>query len=259
MAPACFSNAAANPAHLLFLQRKYQPTLSPPPRNRLQSPGFEQNFRDVTACFTCFIRSRSGLANSHRNKSPATADAGIDATTMRLWQPHDESAFTRRCQCQEAPAVSVRPETIRWISLSCSSFPRKRESRIPALRRLPWPPAFVGVTVSFEAANHVSGRTLKPSVAEDRSVGRMQSAGWGGLHRSTAMPIEPINFAVIRYHTPTKAADCIRPTPLSAGRASVDLLEKIAVRTEPDEAKDIRRGLGIDQQEIGPEMAISIA
>jgi hypothetical protein len=56
MAAARFSNAAANPAHLLFLQRKYKPTLSPPPRNRLQLPGFEQNFRDVTACFTCFIR-----------------------------------------------------------------------------------------------------------------------------------------------------------------------------------------------------------
>jgi hypothetical protein len=56
MAPARFSNAAANPAHLLFLQRKYKQILSPPPRNRLQLPGFEQNFRNITACFTCFIR-----------------------------------------------------------------------------------------------------------------------------------------------------------------------------------------------------------
>jgi hypothetical protein len=40
--------------------------------------------------------------------------------------------------------LSVRPETMQWILLSCSSFPRKRESRIPALRRLPWLPAFAG-------------------------------------------------------------------------------------------------------------------
>ena len=133
---------------------------------------------------------------------------------------------------------------------------RIQDSSAPALALAP---RFRGVTVSFEAASHVFGWTLKPSVAEDQSVERMQSAGWGGLRHSTAMPIEPINFAVIRYDTPTEAADCIRPTPLSAGRASVDLLEQIAVRTEPDEAKDIRRGLGIDQKEIGPEMAISIA
>jgi hypothetical protein len=41
----------------------------------------------------------------------------------------------------------------------------------------------------------------------------MQSAGWGSLRRSIAMPIEPINVVIIRYDTPTQAADCHRLTP----------------------------------------------
>ena len=37
------------------------------------------------------------------------------------------------------------------------------------------------------------------------------------------------------------------------------LLEQIAVGPEPDQAQHDRRGLGIDQQQVGPEMAIPIA
>jgi hypothetical protein len=38
-----------------------------------------------------------------------------------------------------------------------------------------------------------------------------------------------------------------------------NLFEKIAVRTEPDEPQQVGRGLGVDQQEVGPEMAVPIA
>jgi hypothetical protein len=50
----------------------------------------------ATACFTCFIRLRSGIANSHQNKPSPTADTDTEAITMQLWQPNGRSAFTRR-------------------------------------------------------------------------------------------------------------------------------------------------------------------
>jgi hypothetical protein len=50
---------------------------------------------DVTACFTCFIRLRSGIANSHQNKSFQDRSRRLDAITMQLWQPHGGSAFAR--------------------------------------------------------------------------------------------------------------------------------------------------------------------
>ena len=50
----------------------------------------------ATACSTCFIRLRSGIANSHQNKPSSAAAADVHEITMQLWQPHGGSAFTGR-------------------------------------------------------------------------------------------------------------------------------------------------------------------
>src|SRR5205807_5543666 len=55
----------------------------------------------TTACFTCFIRLRSGTAKSHQNK-PSSTCSRHHAITIQLWQPDGGSAFTRRCQRREA-------------------------------------------------------------------------------------------------------------------------------------------------------------
>jgi hypothetical protein len=86
--------------------------------NRLQRGNrpclHSQYFRNVTACFTCFIRLRSGIANSRQNKLSLSAAANICAITIRLWQPHGGSAFTRRWQGRkrrrQVPPCTREPE-----------------------------------------------------------------------------------------------------------------------------------------------------
>ena len=82
---------------------------------------FAKYFRNVTACFPCFIRSRSGIVNSHQNKPSSIAAA--NAFTMQLWQPHGGPVFTRRCQRQERQRQRA-------------SFSRVPERRADATRRL---------------------------------------------------------------------------------------------------------------------------
>src|SRR5947199_5440299 len=44
----------------------------------------------------------------------------------------------------------------------CSSFPRKRESRDPTLHRLPWTPAFAGVTIRVGLSGYALDGSLLP-------------------------------------------------------------------------------------------------
>jgi hypothetical protein len=98
---------------------RLRPCQPPSARNR---PCLDSQYcRNVIACFTCFIRLRSGIANSHQNKPFPTAAADVHAITMQLWQ-HMVVRFTRRCQRRERRR-QVPP---------CS---REQERRADAIRR----------------------------------------------------------------------------------------------------------------------------
>jgi hypothetical protein len=72
MADGLFANAfPANPAHLLFLQEKYNEAHSRRRRkvgNPWDRPGINLN---SATCFACFIRLRSGIANSLQSEPSA--------------------------------------------------------------------------------------------------------------------------------------------------------------------------------------------
>src|SRR5260370_27998131 len=80
MAAGLFANAfPCEPARLLFLQeidtRRYSRR-----RGEGGNPGIEQvSFNRATTCFACFIRLRSGIANSLQNEPPARSWAPICA------------------------------------------------------------------------------------------------------------------------------------------------------------------------------------
>jgi hypothetical protein len=73
----------------------------------------------VAACFTCFIRLRSGIANSHQNKPSKITfpdrSRRHHEITMRLWQPHGGSAFTGRWQRR-----SPKPDAAGGLGVSLS-------------------------------------------------------------------------------------------------------------------------------------------
>ena len=57
------------------------PSVSSVPPGSSKSPNH-------TACFACFIRLRSGIANSLQANRPPDRGADMHESTMRLWQPH---------------------------------------------------------------------------------------------------------------------------------------------------------------------------
>jgi len=62
------------------------------------------------ACFACFIRLRSGIANSPTRIDRPIVGADMRRSTMRLWQPHGWSA--RRPE----PAGVLAEIQVGWIS-----------------------------------------------------------------------------------------------------------------------------------------------
>src|SRR5690242_14918635 len=92
---------------------------------------------------------RVASASMAFSTSSFTADAGRSTTSpaaMRLTRTGGNCRMVMPSLCLFAARVAKRLEQIRSFDFVSPYFPRKRESRVARTGRLPWVPAFAGMT-----------------------------------------------------------------------------------------------------------------